>query len=140
LTYASNHVRSQGGPMPVITFDELNDVSHRCDVEPEPTSGEADGMEPLLDEIGGQKGFVVHTDGPVPDGWRVVEVWDSQADGYHMPPNDRVPRGSGATRQQHVPRPGQQAKALQALHGTLTKAECLNGPRSRGRASGMYLE
>jgi hypothetical protein len=22
----------------------------------------------------------IHTNGPVPDGWRVVEVWDSQAD------------------------------------------------------------
>jgi heme-degrading monooxygenase HmoA len=39
-----------------------------------------DGMEPLLDEIRGQKGFVIHTNGAVPDGWRVVEVWDSQAD------------------------------------------------------------
>jgi heme-degrading monooxygenase HmoA len=39
-----------------------------------------DGMEPLLGAIRGQKGFVIHTNGPVPDGWRVVEVWDSQAD------------------------------------------------------------
>jgi quinol monooxygenase YgiN len=39
-----------------------------------------DGMRPLLDEIRHQKGFVIHTNGPVPDGWRVVEVWDSQAD------------------------------------------------------------
>jgi heme-degrading monooxygenase HmoA len=39
-----------------------------------------DGMEPVLDEIRGQKGFVIHTNGAVPDGWRVVEVWDSQAD------------------------------------------------------------
>ena len=39
-----------------------------------------DGMQPLLDEIRRQKGFVVHTNGPVRDGWRVVEVWDSQAD------------------------------------------------------------
>jgi heme-degrading monooxygenase HmoA len=39
-----------------------------------------DGMRPVLDEIRGQKGFVIHTNGPVPDGWRVVEVWDSQAD------------------------------------------------------------
>jgi quinol monooxygenase YgiN len=39
-----------------------------------------DEMEPLLDEIRGQKGFVIHTNGAVPDGWRVVEVWDSQSD------------------------------------------------------------
>lgn len=39
-----------------------------------------DGMAPVLDSLPGQKGFVVHTNGPVPDGWRVVEVWDSQAD------------------------------------------------------------
>jgi quinol monooxygenase YgiN len=39
-----------------------------------------DEMEPLLDEIRGQKGFVIHTNGPVPEGWRVVEVWDSQSD------------------------------------------------------------
>ena len=39
-----------------------------------------DGMRPVLDKIGGQKGFVIHTNGAVPDGWRVVEVWDSQAD------------------------------------------------------------
>jgi quinol monooxygenase YgiN len=39
-----------------------------------------DEMEPLLDEIRGQKGFVIHTNGPVPGGWRVVEVWDSQSD------------------------------------------------------------
>jgi quinol monooxygenase YgiN len=38
-----------------------------------------DEMEPLLDEIRGQKGFVIHTNGPVQDGWRVVEVWDSQS-------------------------------------------------------------
>jgi quinol monooxygenase YgiN len=39
-----------------------------------------DGMRPLLDEIPRQKGFVIHTNGPAPDGWRVVEVWESQAD------------------------------------------------------------
>ena len=39
-----------------------------------------DAMEPLLDDIDGQPGFVIHTNGPVPDGWRVVEVWDSRAD------------------------------------------------------------
>jgi len=39
-----------------------------------------DGLRPLLDEIRRMKGFVVHTNGPVPDGWRVVEVWESQAD------------------------------------------------------------
>jgi len=39
-----------------------------------------DGMQPLLDEIVKQKGFVIHTNGPVSGGWRVVEVWDSQSD------------------------------------------------------------
>ena len=39
-----------------------------------------DGMRPVLDKIRDQNGFVIHTNGPVADGWRVVEVWDSQAD------------------------------------------------------------
>jgi hypothetical protein len=39
-----------------------------------------DGLRPLLDPIRTSKGFVVHTNGPVSGGWRVVEVWDSQAD------------------------------------------------------------
>jgi quinol monooxygenase YgiN len=39
-----------------------------------------DGMRPLLDSIRHTKGFIVHTNGPVPGGWRVTEVWDSQAD------------------------------------------------------------
>jgi hypothetical protein len=58
-----------------------------------------DGMAPVLDSLPGQKGFVVHTNGPVPDGWRVVEVWDSQADSRHgsrrtsSPRFPRAPRG-----------------------------------------------
>jgi hypothetical protein len=39
-----------------------------------------DGMSPLLEQIRSWKGFVVHANGPVPGGWRVTEVWDSQAD------------------------------------------------------------
>jgi hypothetical protein len=39
-----------------------------------------DGMQPLLGPIRRAKGFVVHANGPVADGWRVTEVWDSQAD------------------------------------------------------------
>jgi heme-degrading monooxygenase HmoA len=39
-----------------------------------------DGMRPLLESIRSMKGFVVHANGPVPGGWRVTEVWDSQAD------------------------------------------------------------
>ena len=39
-----------------------------------------DGMRPLLDRIRFQKGFVVHANGRVSDGWRVTEVWDSRAD------------------------------------------------------------
>jgi quinol monooxygenase YgiN len=39
-----------------------------------------DGMEPLLGPIRSAKGFIVHTNGAVPGGWRVTEVWESQAD------------------------------------------------------------
>jgi quinol monooxygenase YgiN len=39
-----------------------------------------DGMRPLLDEIVAWKGFIIHTNGPEPGGWRVTEVWESQAD------------------------------------------------------------
>jgi quinol monooxygenase YgiN len=39
-----------------------------------------DGLRPLLEQIRAAKGFVVHANGPVPGGWRVTEVWDSQAD------------------------------------------------------------
>jgi quinol monooxygenase YgiN len=39
-----------------------------------------DGMRPLLDAIRRAKGFIIHTNGSVPGGWRVVEVWESQAD------------------------------------------------------------
>jgi hypothetical protein len=39
-----------------------------------------DGMQPLLDPMRNTQGFVVHTNGPVQGGWRVVEVWDSEGD------------------------------------------------------------
>jgi len=39
-----------------------------------------DGMRPLLDAIRDTKGFIIHTNGPVSGGWRVTEVWESQAD------------------------------------------------------------
>jgi hypothetical protein len=39
-----------------------------------------DGMRPVLDAIGHAKGFIIHTNGPVAGGWRVTEVWESQAD------------------------------------------------------------
>jgi quinol monooxygenase YgiN len=39
-----------------------------------------DGMRPILDAIRSTKGFMVHTNGSVPGGWRVTEVWESQAD------------------------------------------------------------
>jgi quinol monooxygenase YgiN len=39
-----------------------------------------DGLRPLLERIRSEKGFVLHANGPVPGGWRVTEVWDSQAD------------------------------------------------------------
>lgn len=38
-----------------------------------------DGMRPLLDPIRTTKGFMIHANGPVSGGWRVTEVWDSQA-------------------------------------------------------------
>jgi heme-degrading monooxygenase HmoA len=39
-----------------------------------------DGMRPLLDAIRRANGFIIHTNGPVPGGWRVTEVWETQAD------------------------------------------------------------
>lgn len=39
-----------------------------------------DGMRPVLDEIASAKGFIVHGNGPSPGGWRVTEMWDTQAD------------------------------------------------------------
>ena len=39
-----------------------------------------DGLRPILDAIRSAKGFIIHTNGPVPGGWRVTEVWESQAD------------------------------------------------------------
>jgi quinol monooxygenase YgiN len=39
-----------------------------------------DGLQHLLEPIRSAKGFIVHANGPVPGGWRVVEVWDSRAD------------------------------------------------------------
>jgi heme-degrading monooxygenase HmoA len=39
-----------------------------------------DGMRPVLDAIRDAKGFIIHTNGPVASGWRVTEVWESQAD------------------------------------------------------------
>ena len=39
-----------------------------------------DGLRPILNGIRSEKGFVVHANGPVPGGWRVTEVWDSQPD------------------------------------------------------------
>ena len=39
-----------------------------------------DGMRPILEAIRSAKGFIIHTNGPVPGGWRVTEVWESQAD------------------------------------------------------------
>lgn len=47
---------------------------------PDGTKEMIDGMRPLLDAIRTAKGFVVHTNGPEPGGWRVTEVWDSQPD------------------------------------------------------------
>ena len=39
-----------------------------------------DGMRPVLNHITSAKGFLVHGNGPSPAGWRVTEMWDTQAD------------------------------------------------------------
>ena len=39
-----------------------------------------DGLRPVLDQITSAKGFIVHGNGPSPGGWRVTEMWDTQAD------------------------------------------------------------
>jgi len=39
-----------------------------------------DGLRPVLDHITSAKGFIVHGNGPSPEGWRVTEMWDTQAD------------------------------------------------------------
>jgi hypothetical protein len=39
-----------------------------------------DGMRPVLDSLPTAHGFTIHANGPVSGGWRVTEVWDSQAD------------------------------------------------------------
>jgi quinol monooxygenase YgiN len=47
---------------------------------PGATQETMNGLRPLLEKVRTAKGFVVHASGPVPGGWRVTEVWDSQAD------------------------------------------------------------
>lgn len=37
-----------------------------------------DQLRPLLEQMRTAKGFRVHTNGAVPDGWQVTEVWDSE--------------------------------------------------------------
>ncbi len=40
-----------------------------------------EGMNAALDgPMKSAKGFVSHANGPVPGGWRVIEVWDSEDD------------------------------------------------------------
>jgi hypothetical protein len=39
-----------------------------------------DGMRPVLDHITIAKGFIVHGNGASPGGWRVTEMWETQAD------------------------------------------------------------
>ena len=39
-----------------------------------------DDMRPLLKKIRHAKGFILHANGPARGGWRVTEVWDTQAD------------------------------------------------------------
>jgi quinol monooxygenase YgiN len=40
-----------------------------------------DGMTSQLEgQMRSAQGFTLHTNGPAPGGWRVTEVWDSQAD------------------------------------------------------------
>jgi heme-degrading monooxygenase HmoA len=39
-----------------------------------------DQLQPLLEPMRTTKGFRVHTNGAVSDGWQVTEVWDSEED------------------------------------------------------------
>jgi quinol monooxygenase YgiN len=40
-----------------------------------------DGMTSQLEgPMRSAQGFILHANGPAPDGWRVTEIWDSQAD------------------------------------------------------------
>jgi quinol monooxygenase YgiN len=57
-----------------------------------------DGMRPLLEQIRATKGFVVHANGPVLGGWRVTEVWDSQAEFEAWLEANVKPAFSGAAR------------------------------------------
>jgi len=47
---------------------------------PGATKAMIDDLRPVLDAAWHAKGFVISTNGPVPGGSRVVDVWESQAD------------------------------------------------------------
>jgi hypothetical protein len=61
---------NEGGEMAVLMTAEI----------PGGTKEMIDGMRPVLDLITSAKGFIVHGNGPSSGGWRVTEMWDTQAD------------------------------------------------------------
>jgi len=60
----------EGGQMAVLMTAQI----------PGGTKEMIDGMRPVLDDITSAKGFIVHGNGASPGGWRVTEMWDTQAD------------------------------------------------------------
>lgn len=42
------------------------------------TSHMAESIEPMLDRLKSFPGFISHASGPVPGGYQVIEVWESQ--------------------------------------------------------------
>ena len=47
---------------------------------PGATKEMVDGMRPLREPIRNAKGFILHANSPAPGGWRMIEVWETQAD------------------------------------------------------------
>lgn len=56
--------------MAILVISELPGVS---DVGPEQWT-------PMMTRLRGQPGLLVHADGPIDGGWRVVSIWDSRED------------------------------------------------------------
>lgn len=56
--------------MAVLVISELPGVS---DVGPEQWA-------PMINRLLGQRGLLLHADGPTEQGWRVVSIWDSRED------------------------------------------------------------
>jgi hypothetical protein len=59
--------------MPVLMIGEVPNLTEEI------YSGLVEQLKPLMQA---SKGFIAHSGGPHPDGgWRVVEMWESEADG-----------------------------------------------------------